>query len=1003
MNSIRSSFHRHRRLLLWCAGILIIYSGLGFLFVPWLAERQLVSTLDERLDIEASVERIRFNPFTFAAEIEQLQLDQADSPTLLSLPRLYVNFQPSRLFIGRVRFEEIAINELALYVERHSATENTLTRLGDRWAATAPPDEDPAPEEDEGGMITLEAGLFSFTEGSLHYVDRVPEDGFETTISPISVVVNDFSTREEPTTNTGIEVNLEQDAVLTWDGNMSVSPLRASGRLGLDNFPVQLPWRYMQGELPFTVEAGRFAFDLDYNLDYTTEVLDLDISNISAALTALDVRENGVEEAFLAGGTLSIENGSIAIPENRVRLESLSLDDFTLSAERDENGQLNWLTMLEALPGTASSGTQGEESTPEEASGTPWEIGIGTVSLNGTAFNFTDRVPEQDASVSLTLDATVEGLDNQPETEIPYNASIVMAAGGELSLDGEMQILPALTTDAALTVTALSLQPAQAWLNDYARIDIENGTLAMDASLSRTPQEPLSYQGNMRLEALQLSDREAGETLASLDTLSVNNVELSLADNRLDVSEVVVDAPYARVVINEDGSSNIGHVLQSGDQEEEASDDGAAADGDNDGTTDTEAGTEAAPMSISLGEIRLNDVSSDFTDRTLPIVFDTAMHTLNGTISGFSSDSAEPMRVALEGQVDEFGLVQIDGVINPLAFERMTDIDMSFSNLDMPAMSPYVIKFAGRRIEEGRADVNLSYEITDSALMASNAVVLRDLILGEQVEHPDAMDLPLDLAVALLKNGQGVIDLEVPVTGDVDDPQFSMGPIIRSAIANAITSVVSSPFSLLGSLVGGSEDSIESIRFQPGRSDIAPPEQQKLEQLIEALAQRPQLVLEVPGVMAGEADRMVLRTRAVEAALEERLEQDDNPDAQLNVRRQEALEALYTEAGLTPDLEMLRMEHTTSASDDGDDNEDAEAGFDALAYTEDLRQRLIMAQSVSESELERLATDRAEAVIAYIGINSSLDDSQYRTTETVTSDLDEDGWLTLPFDVSVGD
>lgn len=1007
MNRFSAFLQRRRGLLLCCAGILLVYTALGFLFVPWLAERQLVTLMDERLDVQARVEAIRFNPFTFTFEVEELHLDEADSATLLSLPRLFVNFEPSRLFLARLRFDEIAIDDLSLHLERYSPSENTLSRLADRWAATADPDKEAAEEteetveeaeeESEGSLFALEIGTFSFSEGSLSYVDQVPEAGFETTISPITVVVNDFSTREARVTNTGIEIKLEQDAVLTWDGNMSLSPLQASGSLALNNFPLSLPWRYLQDQLPLTVQEGRFAFDLEYNLDYANETLDLDISNINAALSALDVRENGVEEAFLAGGTIALANGSVAIPENRVQLESLSLDDFSLSAERNESGQLNWLAMLEALPETSPEPE--DESIPEEDVGNPWQVGISSVLLNDTTFSLTDRVPEQDGTISLTLDAMAEGLDNQPETVIPYNVAIAIASGGTIDLEGEMQVLPAFSTDAELSIAELSLQVAQAWLDDYAHVDIEEGALAMSASLSSTPQEPLSYRGSMSLSALALNDRGAGSTLASLDNLSVNNVALSLADNSLAISEVVIDAPYARVAIDEDGSTNVGRVLRS---QEPAVNGADPADSETVESTEIaevaeDSESEALPMAISLGEVQLNNFSSDFTDRTLPIVFDTSMHSLNGRISGFDSNSAEPMRIDLEGQVDEFGLVQVGGNINPLHFESLTDIDLSFSNLDMPAMSPYVIKFAGRQIEDGRADVDLSYEITDGALMASNVVVLRDLRLGERVEHPDAMDLPLDLAVALLKNGQGVIDLEVPVSGDIGDPQFSLGPAIRSAIASAITNVVAAPFRLLGRLVGGSEDSVDSIRFQPGRSVIAPPEQEKLKQLGEALAQRPQLVLEIPPVFASEADQLVLKTQAVEAALEAQLEQDGNADAQLNERRRTALETLYTEAGLSPELEILQMEHTSAAT------EEAEASFDAPAYRNDLNQRLISAQPFSESQLERLAAERAAAVIAYLSDNTPLEDSQYRSTEAVSSEVDEGGWLTMNFELEAAE
>ncbi|CAN0525023.1 unnamed protein product, partial [Scytosiphon promiscuus] len=183
--------------------------------------------------------------------------------------------------------------------------------------------------------------------------------------------------------------------------------------------------------------------------------------------------------------------------------------------------------------------------------------------------------------------------------------------------------------------------------------------------------------------------------------------------------------------------------------------------------------------------------------------------------------------INLEGQVDEFGLVQIVSSVNPFDYAANSEIDVNFSNIDMPSMSPYVIKFAGREIAEGKVDVELIYSFLEGELDANNQVVLSALRLGERVEQPDAMDLPLDLAIALLKDGNGVIDLEVPITGNVNDPEFDFGPAIRRAISNILTNIVAAPFRLLSNLVGGGDEgALDQVRFQPGRADIAAPDRE---------------------------------------------------------------------------------------------------------------------------------------------------------------------------------
>jgi len=377
-------------------------------------------------------------------------------------------------------------------------------------------------------------------------------------------------------------------------------------------------------------------------------------------------------------------------------------------------------------------------------------------------------------------------------------------------------------------------------------------------------------------------------------------------------------------------------------------------------------------------------------------VFNADIQNLSGSVEGLSSNSLEPTALNLEGQVDEFGLVQISGLVNPFNFTESSEVDVRFTNIDMPAMTPYVIKFAGREIREGSVDLGLIYNFEQGQLNANNQMVLKNLRLGERVDHPDAMDLPLDLALALLKHGNGVIDLEVPITGDVNDPSFDFGPAIRRTLSNVLTNIVAAPFRLLGSLVGaGGDNSLESIRFLPGRSDIAPPEQQILTQLGEALAQRPQLMLEVPPLLA-EEDTQALQASKVGQRIEAALEALSEDDRLLTERRRQVLETLYSavpNAQALVEIQQLHQQQAPSASED----DPVQTQLDVVAYNAQLRQRLVQTETLSEQELNALASARANEVVTFMTETLGTSSSQIKTIDTARSDLDEDGWLTMEF------
>jgi len=315
--------------------------------------------------------------------------------------------------------------------------------------------------------------------------------------------------------------------------------------------------------------------------------------------------------------------------------------------------------------------------------------------------------------------------------------------------------------------------------------------------------------------------------------------------------------------------------------------------------------------------------------------------------------------------------VQISGTVTPLDPALNTNVRVAFENVDMPKFSAYSIPFAGQEIASGRLDLDLGYAIKDGALAGENSIVLRDFELGDKVEHPGAMSLPLGLAVALLKDPSGKINLNVPVRGDVNDPEFKYGTVVRKALVNLLTKIVTSPFALLGNLVGAEADELDYLAFEPGRADLSPPELEKAGKIAEALGLRPHLALQIGGVYARDSDLAALKTQQADNAIEERIAQTGDDKAMYAGQRRKAVETLLAEAleDTNPQaiLDAVRDAHT-AAGDDGKEQ------FDALAYTEALRARLIELQPLGDAELESLADTRAQnARQAILDVNSELD------------------------------
>ena len=259
-------------------------------------------------------------------------------------------------------------------------------------------------------------------------------------------------------------------------------------------------------------------------------------------------------------------------------------------------------------------------------------------------------------------------------------------------------------------------------------------------------------------------------------------------------------------------------------------------------------------MAIAVDAINIVDGSANYADLWIQPHFAVGIQSLNGSILGLSSNPNSHAKVELKGKVDRYAPVHIWGETNPLAATTYSDIKMNFKGVELTSATPYSGHFAGYKIEKGKLSVDIDYKIENRQLTAAHKFVIDQLELGDRVESPDAVHLPLKIAVALLKDRNGVIDIDLPVTGSLDDPQFRVGPLIWKAVLNLLTKIATAPFALLGHLFGGGEQ-MNYIDFHPGSAVLDASEHDKLVALVKALKDKEKLELDVPVTYSADVDR----------------------------------------------------------------------------------------------------------------------------------------------------
>ncbi|MGH8232426.1 MAG: DUF748 domain-containing protein, partial [Steroidobacteraceae bacterium] len=488
----------------------------------------------------------------------------------------------------------------------------------------------------------------------------------------------------------------------------------------------------------------------------------------------------------------------------------------------------------------------------------------------------------------VPLNLSVENYSSDGAQPVKFDLDTRLGASGKLHGSGSLTLSP-LSAQVSAELKEFDLPPLQPYLSQQTAMTLYRGRLGLklQASYNAAPtkgQPQLKLSGGVDVTDLATRDNVSNADFITWKALQVVGVRFQLNPDALDVDQVRTVGAYGRVIIGANGSLNVAEILHpaaakpgalASSSEQQAAKPAATKPDKHSRKSKSAAAESPAPASVAssgpsmpirIRSVEIRDGAADFTDHTVEPNFSVAMLGLHGSVTGLSSDPKSRAQVSLDGSVDRYAPVQIKGQLAPFAPTVFTDIGMSFHNIELTTFNPYSGKFAGYSIAQGKLSTDIHYLIDNRKLQASHHVVIDQLEFGPATESKQAVSLPITLAVALLKDRNGVIDLDLPVNGSIDDPQFKLGPIIWKVFVNLITKIVTAPFAALGSLFGGGQQ-LSYIDFPAGSAVIIDSEGQKLGKLSKALVERPQLKLDIPLHAVSAADDDALAHAALEQAV----------------------------------------------------------------------------------------------------------------------------------------
>ncbi len=687
-------------------------------------------------------------------------------------------------------------------------------------------------------------------------------------------------------------------------------------------------------------------------------------AQIEATVSGVRVSKAGAKEAVLTLPALQIKDASLDLAKRELMLGDVTSSGAKLAAQRDKDGKLDLQAML--APSTAPATTSAKD--------TPWVVSLKTLALDSYGVRLKDESTRRTGNLVIEpIALSAQDLSTRKDAKGQIDLKATLNQKGALNIAGALVLQP-LSGDMKLELKGMEILPFQPYFASKLNINITSGDVALKGAvkwkLGGPDAAPVSGDFSGALDVTQFAavERRGAEDFLKWKSLHVGPFRGKLAPFDAAIDEIALADFYSRLVVLPEGRLNVQDIIRKpGDDAPAAllpgqlaapkpappvvTRDAAAPDATASASATLPPEEDAGPPLISkIGRVTVQGGNINFSDRFIKPNYSANLTEVGGSITRLTA--ATPADVDLRGTVDNSAPLQISGKVNPLARDLFIDIRATVKGYDLSPISPYSGRYIGYNIQKGKLYMDASYKLENRKLTANNKLLLTQLTLGDKIENAEATQLPVSLALALLKDSKGNIDLEIPVSGSLDDPQFSVGAIVGKLIVNLIIKVVTAPFALLGALFGGGGAELSWIEFNYGYAALSATATEKLTNLVKALNDRPGLNVEIAGRVDPAQDREGLKQASLLA--------------KVKTQKFRALARAGTPAASLSDVTIAADEYLPlleSAYDAEKFEKPRNLIGLAKSLPKDEMEKLLLANStISDEALRQLAEQRARAV-----------------------------------------
>lgn len=774
--------------------------------------------------------------------LKAVSLTQGGNTSLLSFPGLTLEIISADIPRKKIVLRRVTLDHPELHLRREKGG-------GFNLAAVIPnTSEDKAALPAEKKPLILEASEIRLSGGIVHFADDTLPQPFRSRVQDLDLTLKNFSTESGKPASVDASFATGAGETIKNSGQLELTPFSAEGTTQIGRLDLKRYAPYYAGLVRFDVEGGVLDISTHYHIGGGGDSgLQVALSELTGKLDGLRLRQHGEKGEFLKIGTLSLGGGELDLSRRSLTVDVLTTENGSVTATRGADGRINLANL------TAPSGS----SKPAIAtkSTAPWQFALKKLSVDGYAAKFQSTTAGKAATLSAdAIKIRAENLSTQKDSKAKIDLQARLGKSGHVRASGDAVLSP-LAVNLKIDFKGLALVPLQPYFVEKINVTVTDGAVSAKGilKLGAAPGGPfkVGFVGDARVERFATVDKETAEDFLKWKSLRFSRVNAATQPAlRVSIADIELGDYYSRLVVNSDGTFNLQNVLVKEEKAaaqapEKTESTAGKAKMESAASTTTPAPAAGKPW-ITIARMRLRSGQVNFHDHFIQPNYSADLTGLGGTVTGLSSDSNALADVALKGRVNNQGQLDINGKINPLAGNLFLDVLAKLTDFELSPLTPYAAKYAGYGIEKGKLSFDVKYHVENRKLSAENHLFLNRLTFGERIESPTATKLPVLLAVALLKDRNDNIDINLPISGSLDDPQFSMGGIIVKAIVNLIVKAVTAPFTFIANLFAGGQE-LSHLEFDYGSAALPPDAESKLKSLAKALYDRPGLKLDIAG------------------------------------------------------------------------------------------------------------------------------------------------------------